>query len=84
MWVKSDTNTSFNFQARRVTDDELRTVHDAGYVEKIKQTSGKPPKDLLDLADSFNSIYLHPKTWSSAQLAAGCVLEVSCGNTVNF
>ncbi|KAF4520113.1 hypothetical protein B566_EDAN010269 [Ephemera danica] len=62
-------------EARRAKEEELLMIHSASHVARIQETRGKSAKDLVDLAESFNSIYLHPDTCDSAELAAGCVLE---------
>ncbi|XP_049543518.1 histone deacetylase 6 isoform X1 [Anopheles darlingi] len=57
------------------TLDELCLVHDREIVERM-HLIGKDVTGLKELANSYNSVYLHPKTFTSAAMAAGSVIQV--------
>ena len=66
------------FQARLVTKEELLLVHSRKYIEMMKETADMKVHELTKMQDVFRSIYLHPKSYKSACLAAGSILQVSC------
>lgn len=56
--------------------EELSLVHSEDYIESIKRTSTLKLKELQKQASDYNSVYLHPDTWSSACISAGSLLQV--------
>lgn len=62
-------------QSRRATLDELKLAHEANYVEQMQRTPEMSDKELLELANSLDSIYINQSTWDCALLAAGCAIE---------
>ncbi|XP_055609867.1 histone deacetylase 6 isoform X2 [Uranotaenia lowii] len=61
-------------KSRHATTDELCLVHSRQNVSMVRRTVEKD--EMKQVADKFNSIYLHPKTFECATLAAGSVLQV--------
>lgn len=60
--------------AREATNEELCLVHSWRHVNFIRKTSNG--KNLRELSEAFNSIYLHEMTDRCAKLAAGSTLNV--------
>ncbi|XP_076621765.1 histone deacetylase 6 isoform X1 [Colletes latitarsis] len=63
-------------QGRSATMEELLLVHSKDYIDKIKATEGLKYKELQKLATTFNSVYLHPETWTSACVSTGSLLQI--------
>ncbi|KAL6254921.1 hypothetical protein P5V15_014263 [Pogonomyrmex californicus] len=63
-------------QERRAAIEDLLLVHSMDYINSIKKTSTLKPKELQKQASSYNSVYLHTETWSSACLSTGCLLQI--------
>lgn len=62
-------------KAREATTEELCLAHTWGHIDFMRKTSnGK--KDLREMGEQFNSIYLHPTTFKCAKLAVGSTIEV--------
>lgn len=51
-------------------------VHSKEYIDKIKGTETLKPKELQKQAETYNSVYLHPETWTSACISTGSLLQV--------
>lgn len=69
-------------EGREVTEEELLTCHLPAMVDDIKETSKHTARELIDIQDKFNTlrwsrdIYIHPDTFKSASVAAGCCLNL--------
>ncbi|KAJ1095693.1 hypothetical protein NDU88_000851 [Pleurodeles waltl] len=63
-------------QAQEASDDEILLVHSPEYLKQMKSTQNMTVEELRALSDSYDSIYLHPKSYHSACLAAGSVLQL--------
>ncbi|KAG9336040.1 hypothetical protein JZ751_003300 [Albula glossodonta] len=63
-------------EARAATEDELQLVHTKEFVELMKSTQKMAESELKALADTYDSIYLHPESFLCATLAAGAVLQL--------
>lgn len=61
--------------SRHATEEEILLVHDPNHVIAMKNVVKNVHK-LNELADNFNSVYFHPKTFECATLAAGSVLQM--------
>ncbi|XP_053682261.1 histone deacetylase 6 isoform X1 [Sabethes cyaneus] len=59
---------------RHATTDELCLVHSRQNVNVVRRTVER--EEMKQVADRFNSVYFHPKTFECATLAAGSVLRV--------
>ncbi|XP_058833510.1 histone deacetylase 6 isoform X2 [Topomyia yanbarensis] len=59
---------------RHATTDELCLVHSRQHVNLVRRTVER--EEMKQVADKFNSVYFHPKTFECATLAAGSVLRV--------
>ncbi|XP_065072844.1 histone deacetylase 6 isoform X1 [Ochlerotatus camptorhynchus] len=59
---------------RHATTDELCLVHSRQHVNVIRRTVER--EEMKQVADQFNSVYFHPKTFECATMAAGSVLQV--------
>ncbi|KAH8306583.1 hypothetical protein KR018_006132, partial [Drosophila ironensis] len=60
---------------RHATTDEICLVHTRAHVNSMRRLTGRDPDELNTLSSSYNSVYLHPKTFDCATLAAGSVLQ---------
>ncbi len=67
---------------REATIDELRSVHNNDYIDKISTVSDMNQSQLRKLENQYNSVYLNKYTWESALLSAGAVIEL-CDKVVN-
>nr|XP_012150675.1 PREDICTED: histone deacetylase 6 isoform X3 [Megachile rotundata] len=63
-------------QGRSATMKELLLVHSQEYIDKIKSVENLKPKELSKQATSYNSVYLHSETWTSACVSTGSLLQV--------
>lgn len=63
-------------QGRSATREELILVHSKEYIDSIKDTENLKPKELKKQAETYNSVYLHPETWTSACISTGSLLQV--------
>lgn len=63
-------------QPRLATEEEIRLVHTESYIDEVKETSSLSEGELIKKANSFDSVYFHPKSYECALLAAGSVLQV--------
>lgn len=61
-------------KTRHATTDELCMVHSRQSVNLIRRTVER--EEMKQVADKFNSVYFHPRTFECATLAAGSVLQV--------
>ncbi|XP_072884000.1 histone deacetylase 6-like [Hemitrygon akajei] len=61
---------------RLATREELLLVHSLDYIEQIKSTENMNERELKSLANTYNEVFLHKKTYSASCLAVGCVLQV--------
>ncbi|XP_055523218.1 histone deacetylase 6 isoform X2 [Wyeomyia smithii] len=61
-------------KARHATTDELCLVHSRQHVNVVRRTVERD--EMKEVADKFNSVYFHPRTFECATLAAGSVLQV--------
>ncbi|XP_062539549.1 histone deacetylase 6 isoform X1 [Armigeres subalbatus] len=59
---------------RHATTAELCMAHSRQHVNVIRRTVER--EEMKQVADKFNSVYFHPKTFECATLAAGSVLQV--------
>nr|ACN94122.1 histone deacetylase 6 isoform B [Drosophila melanogaster] len=60
---------------RAATTDEVCLAHTRAHVNTVRRLLGREPKELHDAAGIYNSVYLHPRTFDCATLAAGLVLQ---------
>lgn len=63
-------------KSREATLDELKLCHSEDYIDSIKELENKTRDELYDLSLNPHSVYYHSKTFVSACLATGCLLEV--------
>ncbi|MCJ1474988.1 Histone deacetylase hda1 [Lambiella insularis] len=68
-------NPVLPIMARPATKPEVCLVHDDAHFEFVKSTSDKPEDELLRLEATFDSIYFHRLTYSTALLSAGAAIE---------
>ncbi|KAG0004260.1 Histone deacetylase hda1 [Entomortierella chlamydospora] len=73
--------------SREATDEELGYVHTTEHINSISSTPDMPLEDLLELANSYNSIYLNNTSAFCARLSCGSLLElcnaVATGQVLN-
>ncbi|XP_067934488.1 histone deacetylase 6-like [Watersipora subatra] len=63
-------------KSRKATKAELSSVHSQKYIAELKALESTKPRDFKELEEKYNSIYLHPDTYSSSLLAAGSLLNI--------
>jgi len=61
---------------RYATDEEILLVHSKEHLDTIKRIKTLSDKERDSLAETFDSIYFHPKTEETARLAVGAVLQL--------
>ncbi|XP_032114516.1 histone deacetylase 6 isoform X2 [Sapajus apella] len=65
-----------SFQARFAEKEELMLVHSLEYIDLMETTQYMKEGELRVLADTYDSVYLHPNSYSCACLATGSVLRL--------
>ncbi|XP_051035515.1 histone deacetylase 6 isoform X2 [Phodopus roborovskii] len=65
-----------SFQARFAEKEELMLVHSLEYIDLMETTQYMNEGELRILADTYDSVYLHPNSYSCACLATGSVLRL--------
>ncbi|XP_066212385.1 histone deacetylase 6 isoform X1 [Saccopteryx leptura] len=65
-----------SFQARFAEKAELMLVHSLEYIDLMETTQYMNERELRGLADTYDSVYLHPNSYSCACLASGSVLRL--------
>ncbi|XP_008840774.1 histone deacetylase 6 [Nannospalax galili] len=65
-----------SFQARFAEKEELMLVHSLEYIDLMQTTQYMNEGELRILADTYDSVYLHPNSYSCACLATGSVLRL--------
>ncbi|KAG0099551.1 Histone deacetylase hda1 [Podila epicladia] len=73
--------------SREATVEELSLVHTEEHITNITKTMSMSKEDLLDMANSYNSIYLNNSSAFCARLSCGSLLElckaVATGEVLN-
>ncbi|KAL6033332.1 hypothetical protein STEG23_009974 [Scotinomys teguina] len=65
-----------SFQARFAEKEELMLVHSLEYIDLMETTQYMNEEELRILAGTYDSVYLHPNSYSCACLATGSVLRL--------
>ncbi|XP_050997141.1 histone deacetylase 6 [Acomys russatus] len=65
-----------SFQARFAEKEELMLVHSLEYIDLMETTQYMNEGELRKLASTYDSVYLHPNSYSCACLATGSVLRL--------
>ncbi|XP_023573558.1 histone deacetylase 6 isoform X3 [Octodon degus] len=65
-----------SFQARFAEKEELMLVHSPEFIDLMETTQHINEKELRVLADTYDSVYLHPNSYTCACLASGSVLQL--------
>ncbi|XP_067008201.1 histone deacetylase 6 isoform X1 [Anabrus simplex] len=63
-------------QSRSATKEELLLLHSKAHIEQMEEAKNLKLKELNKLEENFRSLYLHPASYDSACLSAGCLLQV--------
>ncbi|CAL9702786.1 unnamed protein product [Knipowitschia caucasica] len=63
-------------QPREATDKELLLIHSQEYVDLMHSTQTMAEAELRLLSEKYDSVYLHPDSFSVALLAVGSVLQL--------
>ncbi|GJJ74986.1 histone deacetylase 6 [Entomortierella parvispora] len=81
------TDRMIKIASREATMEELGLVHTPVHVEAITKTSNMSKEELLDMANSYNSIYLNNSSAFCARLSCGSLIElckaVATGQVLN-
>ncbi|KAF9312427.1 Histone deacetylase hda1, partial [Linnemannia elongata] len=70
------TDRMIKITSREATVDELGLVHTDNHIENITKTSAMSKDDLLEMANSYNSIYLNNLSAFCARLSCGSLIEI--------
>lgn len=63
-------------QPRVATEEELLMVHTQSHISAMQSLAAES-EEVLDIQqEKLRSVYLHNKSYESASVAAGCVLQV--------
>ncbi|XP_018413494.1 PREDICTED: histone deacetylase 6 [Nanorana parkeri] len=62
--------------AREASDADLLLVHSPDFVELMKSTQTMTEEELRELSDRYDSVFLHPASFTTSCLAAGSVLQL--------
>uniref|UniRef100_G3ST53 Protein deacetylase HDAC6 n=1 Tax=Loxodonta africana TaxID=9785 RepID=G3ST53_LOXAF len=65
-----------SFQARSAKKEELMLVHSLEYIDLMETTQYMNEAELRILANTYDSVYLHPNSYTCACLASGSVLRL--------
>ncbi|XP_077002189.1 protein deacetylase HDAC6 isoform X2 [Tamandua tetradactyla] len=65
-----------SFQARIAKKEELMLVHSLEYIDLMETTQNMNEAELRILADTYDSVYLHPNSYTCACLASGSLLRL--------
>ncbi|KAF9906727.1 Histone deacetylase hda1 [Linnemannia zychae] len=80
-------NRMIKLPSREATQAELGLVHTAEHIQTITETASMNRDELLDVANSYNSIYLSAESARCARLSCGNLLElcsaVATGKVLN-
>ncbi|KAJ0064448.1 hypothetical protein NL108_006514 [Boleophthalmus pectinirostris] len=63
-------------QPREATEKELLLIHSQKYVDLMRSTQTMTEAELRSLSEKYDSVYLHPDTFSVAAQAVGSVLQL--------
>ncbi|XP_017324157.1 histone deacetylase 6 isoform X1 [Ictalurus punctatus] len=63
-------------ETRAASDEELSLVHTKEYVDLMRSTQKMTEEELKCVSERYDSIYLHPNSFSCACLATGSVLQL--------
>ncbi|XP_062855523.1 histone deacetylase 6 [Trichomycterus rosablanca] len=63
-------------ETRSACEEELTLVHTKEYVDLMKSTQTMTEEELKSVSDRYDSVYLHPDSFSCACLASGSVLQL--------
>ncbi|KAF9273354.1 Histone deacetylase hda1 [Mortierella alpina] len=81
------TDRMIKVPSREATSEELGLVHTESHIENITKTSAMSKDDLLEMANSYNSIYLNNSSAFCARLSCGSLIElcraVALGQVLN-
>lgn len=61
--------------ARAATTDEVCLAHTRAHVNSVRRLQDRSEEELKQVGSGYNSVYLHPRTFECATLAAGAVLQ---------
>ncbi|XP_006171993.1 histone deacetylase 6 isoform X2 [Tupaia chinensis] len=65
-----------SFPARFAEKEELMLVHSLEFIDLMETTQYMSEEELRVLADTYDSVYLHPNSYTCACLASGSVLRL--------
>ncbi|KAM6143529.1 protein deacetylase HDAC6 [Erethizon dorsatum] len=65
-----------SFQARFAEKEELMLVHSLEFIDLMETTQYMSERELQVLADTYDSVYLHPNSYTCTCLASGSVLRL--------
>ncbi|KAF9569950.1 Histone deacetylase hda1 [Mortierella alpina] len=81
------TDRMIKIPSREATSEELGLVHTESHIDNITKTTVMSKDDLLEMANSYNSIYLNNSSAFCARLSCGSLIElckaVALGQVLN-
>ncbi|XP_036435365.1 LOW QUALITY PROTEIN: histone deacetylase 6 [Colossoma macropomum] len=63
-------------ETRTASEEELSLVHTKEYIDRMKSTQKMTEEELKSVSDGYDSVYLHPDSFTCACLAVGSVLQL--------
>uniref|UniRef100_H3AE47 Protein deacetylase HDAC6 n=1 Tax=Latimeria chalumnae TaxID=7897 RepID=H3AE47_LATCH len=74
--IRAIIDHDFSLQTRAASEEELLLVHSPEFLELMKSSESMTEEEMKALSDRFDAVFLHPKSYSCACLAAGAVLQL--------
>ncbi|XP_072287580.1 histone deacetylase 6 isoform X3 [Pyxicephalus adspersus] len=62
--------------AREASDSDLLLIHSPEFVELMKSTQKMTEEELKELSNRYDSVFLHPTSFTNSCLATGAVLQL--------
>ncbi|XP_049341604.1 histone deacetylase 6 isoform X1 [Astyanax mexicanus] len=63
-------------ETRAASEEEISLVHTKEYIDRMRSTQKMTEEEMKLVSDGYDSVYLHPDTFSCACLAVGSVLQL--------
>ncbi|EDO33321.1 predicted protein, partial [Nematostella vectensis] len=64
----------YKIPSRHATEEDLLCLHSKEHIDKMKSTQDMKPRDLFNLGEEYDSIYMSKDVYDCALLSCGCTL----------
>ncbi|XP_032228766.2 histone deacetylase 6 isoform X1 [Nematostella vectensis] len=64
----------YKIPSRHATEEDLLCLHSKEHIDKMKSTKDMKPRDLFNLGEEYDSIYMSKDVYDCALLSCGCTL----------